>query len=81
MKMKMKTFEVTVVITIEAEDATTASEEVEGCLDCMFDIANYDGRLIAHSSSHPMSKDSSRDLWKSNELVGKTLGRLLWIAE
>ena len=29
MKMKMKTFEVSVVITIEAEDATTAAEEVD----------------------------------------------------
>lgn len=45
----MKTFEVNVVITIEAEDATTAAEEVEGVLDHMFEVSNDDGRLIAHN--------------------------------
>ena len=45
----MKTFEVTAVITIEAEDATTAAEEVAGVLDYMFEISNYDGNLIAYS--------------------------------
>ena len=45
----MKTFEVTVVITVEAEDAETAAEEVAGCLDYMFEVSNDDGRLIAHN--------------------------------
>ena len=45
----MKTFEVTAVITIEAEDATTAAEEVEGVLDYMFEVSNDDGALIAYN--------------------------------
>lgn len=45
----MKKFEVSVVITIEAEDATTAAEEVEGVLDYMFEISNEDGTLITYS--------------------------------
>ena len=45
----MKTFEVTVVITIEAEDGITAAEEVEGYIDYMFDVSNDDGCLIAYS--------------------------------
>ena len=45
----MKTFEVSVVITIEAEDATTAAEEVAGVLDYMFEISNYDETLIAYN--------------------------------
>jgi hypothetical protein len=49
MKMKMKTFEVSVVITIEAEDATTAAEEVAGCLDYMFEVSNDDETLIAYN--------------------------------
>ena len=45
----MKTFEVSVVITIEAEDAITAAEEVEDALDYMFEISNEDGNLIAYN--------------------------------
>lgn len=45
----MRTFEVSVVITIEAEDATTAAEEVEGCLDYMFEVSNDDETLIAYN--------------------------------
>lgn len=49
MKMKMKTFEVTAVITIEAVDATTAAEEVDTCLLYMFEVSNDDGSLIAYN--------------------------------
>ena len=45
----MKTFEVTAVITIEAEDAITAAEEVAGVLDYMFEVSNDDGRLTAYN--------------------------------
>lgn len=45
----MKTFEVSVVITIEAEDAITAAEEVAGVLDYMFEVSNDDERLITYS--------------------------------
>ena len=45
----MKTFEVTAVITIEAEDAETAAKEVAGCLDYMFEVSNDDETLIAYN--------------------------------
>lgn len=45
----MKTFEVTVVITVKAEDAISAAEEVENALDYMFDVSNDDGTLIAYN--------------------------------
>lgn len=45
----MKTFEVSVVITIEAEDASTAAEEVDTCLLYMFEVSNDDGSLIAYN--------------------------------
>ena len=37
------------MITIEAEDATSAAEEVEGCLDYMFEVSNDGGCLIAYT--------------------------------
>ena len=47
--MKMKTFEVSVVITIEAEDATTAAEGVDAALEYMFEVSNDDETLIAYN--------------------------------
>ena len=49
MKMKMKTFEVTAVITIEAEDALAAAEGVDAALEYMFEVSNDDGSLIAYN--------------------------------
>ncbi len=46
----MKTFEVSVVITIEAEDATTAAEGVDAALEYMFEVSNDDDEtLIAYN--------------------------------
>lgn len=45
----MKTFEVTAVITIEAEDAISAAEEVENALDYMFEVSNDDETLISYN--------------------------------
>jgi hypothetical protein len=45
----MKTFEVSVVITIEAEDATTAAEGVDAALEYMFEVSNDDETLIAYN--------------------------------
>ena len=45
----MRTFEVSVVITVKAEDAISATEEVENAFDYMFDVSNDDGSLIAHN--------------------------------
>jgi len=49
MKMKMKTFEVSVVITIEAEDALSAAEGVDAALEYMFEVSNDDETLIAYN--------------------------------
>lgn len=45
----MKTFEVSVVITIEAEDMVEAAERVDDTIFYMFEISNDDGRLIAYN--------------------------------
>ena len=45
----MKTFEVSVKLTIEAADELEASEKVEGVLDYMMEVANEGGDLIAYS--------------------------------
>ena len=45
----MKTFEVSVVITVKAEDAISAAEEVENALDYMFDVSNDDETLVTYS--------------------------------
>ena len=45
----MKTFECRVCITIKAEDAETAAEEVENALDYMFDVSNDDETLVTYS--------------------------------
>ena len=47
--MKMRTFEVSVVITVKAEDAIYAAEEVENALDYMFDVSNDDETLVTYS--------------------------------
>ena len=47
--MKMKTFEVNVVITIEAEDALAAVERVDISLEYMFEVSNDDETLIAYN--------------------------------
>ena len=47
--MKMKTFEVSVVITIEAEDALAAAEGVDAALEYMFEVSNDDETLIAYN--------------------------------
>ena len=47
--MKMKTFEVSVVITIEAEDALSAAEGVDAALEYMFEVSNDDETLIAYN--------------------------------
>ena len=47
--MKMKTFEVSVVITIEAEDALAAAERVDISLEYMFEVGNDDETLIAYN--------------------------------
>jgi len=45
----MKTFEVSVVITVEAEDAIDAAEKVDTCILYMFEVSNDDGSLIAYN--------------------------------
>ena len=47
--MKMKTFEVSVVITVEAEDALAAAEGVDAALEYMFEVSNDDETLIAYN--------------------------------
>ena len=47
--MKMKTFEVNVVITVEAEDALAAAEGVDAALQYMFEVNNDDETLIAYN--------------------------------
>ena len=47
--MKMKTFEVSVVITVEAEDALAAAEGVDAALEYMFEVGNDDETLIAYN--------------------------------
>ena len=47
--MKMKTFEVNVVITVEAEDALAAAEGVDAALEYMFEVSNDDETLIAYN--------------------------------
>ena len=45
----MKTFEVSVVIPIEAEDALAAAERVDISLEYMFEVGNDDETLIAYN--------------------------------
>ena len=45
----MKTFEVTVVITVRAEDMVEAAERVDDTLFYMFEVSNDDETLIAYN--------------------------------
>lgn len=45
----MKKFEVTVVITVEAEDMVEAAERVDDTIFYMFDVSNDDEALIAYN--------------------------------
>lgn len=45
----MKTFEVTVVITVEAKDMVEAAEWVDDTIFYMFEVSNGDDRLTAYN--------------------------------
>ena len=45
----MKTFEVTVVITVEAEDMVEAAQRVDDTILYMFEVSNGEDRLITYN--------------------------------